>query len=221
MDEPKFSPLEFEEKPVDEMIAASQSFYLDVRRRRSVREYSDRPVPMEVIENAIRAAGTAPSGANMQPWHFVVVTDPAKKKEIRVGAEIEENAFYHGRAPDEWLQALEPFATNEFKPFLETAPCLIAVFRKKFSVDEHGEERKNYYITESVGISVGILITALHLAGLVTLTHTPSPMKFLNKILGRPDSETPFLLIVTGYPSDTASVPVISKHDLDQIATFL
>jgi nitroreductase len=220
MTEPKFQPLDFVEKPVDEMIATSQSFYLDVKRRRSVREYSNRPIPMEVIENAIRAAGTAPSGANMQPWHFVVVTDPDKKKEIREGAEIEENAFYHDRAPDEWLQALEPFATNEFKPFLETAPCLIAVFRKKFSVDDDGEERKNYYITESVGISIGILITALHLSGLVTLTHTPSPMKFLNEILGRPKTETPFLLIVTGYPSDTAMVPVISKYRLDQIATF-
>jgi len=220
MNETKFSPLEFAEKPVDEMIATSRSFYEGVKRRRTVRAYSSRPIPMEVIENAIKSAGTSPSGANMQPWHFVVVTDPVLKKKIREGAEIEEKSFYHERAPEEWLRALEPFATNEFKPFLETAPCLIAIFKKKFTVDEEGEEHKNYYITESVGIATGILITALHLSGLATLTHTPSPMKFLNEILGMPDTEAPFLLIVTGYPSENAEVPVISKYNLDQIATF-
>jgi iodotyrosine deiodinase len=173
-----------------------------------------------VIKNAILAAGTAPSGANMQPWHFAVVTNPEKKREIREGAEKEERAFYQGRAPEEWLRALAPLGTDENKPFLETAPCLIVVFLKKYTIDEEGKEHKNYYPTESVGIATGILITALHLSGLATLTHTPSPMKFLNKILGRPDSERPFLILVTGYPRSNASVPVISKYQLDQIATF-
>ncbi len=220
MTDRKFEPLKFTEKRTDEMIAASRSFYLEVKRRRTVREFSDRSVPDEVIKNAILAAGTAPSGANQQPWHFVVVSNPETKREIREAAEKEERAFYQGRAPDEWLRALQPLGTDENKPFLEIAPCLIVVFLKKTTADEKGIEHKNYYTTESVGIATGILITALHLSGLVTLTHTPSPMGFLNKILGRPDSERPFLILVTGYPSSNASIPTISKYQLNQIATF-
>ncbi|MBN2393154.1 MAG: nitroreductase family protein [Anaerolineae bacterium] len=218
--ETKFEPLKFQEKSPDEMIAISESFYLDMKGRRSVREFSDRPIPDEVIKNALLAAGTAPSGANMQPWHFVVATDPEIKKEIRKAAEIEEKAFYQTRASEEWLEALQPLDTDENKPFLEIAPCLIVVFLKKVTVDEDGKEHKNYYTTESVGIATGILITALHLSGLATLTYTPSPMKFLNKILGRPDTERPFLILVTGYPSSDAKVPVMSKYRLDQMATF-
>ena len=218
--ETKFELLKYQEKSLDEMIAISESFYLEVKKRRTVREFSDRLIPDEVIRNALLAAATAPSGANMQPWHFVVVTNPEIKKEIRKAAEKEEKTFYQRRAPEEWLRALQPLGTDENKPFLETAPCLIVVFLKKGTVDEEGREHKNYYTTESVGIATGILITALHLSGLATLTHTPSPMKFLNKILERPDTERPFLILVTGYPSSNAKVPVISRHQLDQIASF-
>jgi nitroreductase len=220
MTEAKFERLNFIEKHPEEMISAGRSFYLDMKRRRSVRDFSDRPIPVELIKNAISAAGTSPSGANQQPWHFVIVSDPDKKREIREAAEIEERAFYQGRAPDEWLNALQPLGTDENKPFLEIAPYLIVIFLKKITTDETGTVHKNYYPTESVGIATGILITALHLSGLATLTHTPSPMKFLNKILGRPDSERPFLILVTGYPSDEAKVPAISKYTLEEIATF-
>jgi len=220
MTEKKFEPLKFTAKNPDEMIAASRSFYLDMKRRRTVRDFSDRSIPEQVIKNAILAAGTAPSGANQQPWHFVVVSNPETKREIREGAEKEKRAFYQERAPDEWLRALQPLGTDENKPFLEIAPCLIVVFLKKTTVDEKGTEHINYYTTESVGIATGILITALHFSGLVTLTHTPSPMKFLNKILGWPDSERPFLIVVAGYPSRNATVPAISKYQLNQIATF-
>ena len=220
MTEPIFEPLNFTEKSPEEMIAASRKFYLDMKGRRSVREFSDRPVPKEVIKNAISAAGTSPSGANQQPWHFVVVSDLKTKREIREAAEEEERAFYQGRAPDDWLNALLPLGTDEDKPFLEIAPYLIVIYLKKTTVDENGTAHKNYYPTESVGIATGILIAALHLSGLASLTHTPSPMKFLNQILGRPDSERPFLILVTGYPSDEAEVPTISKYTLDQITTF-
>lgn len=220
MSDSSFEPLVFTEKSVDEMIERSRSFYTDMKRRRTVREFSDRPIPEEVILNAIRAAGTAPSGANKQPWHFCVVSDPRKKKEIRAGAEHEERRFYHERAPEEWLKDLAPLNTDENKPFLETAPCLIAIFLKTHTMTEDGEQRKNYYTKESVGIATGILITALHLSGLVTLTHTPSPMKFLNKILGRPKTEHPYLLLVAGYPANNAMVPKISKYALEQIASF-
>ena len=217
----EFAALQFAEKSPDEMIALSESFYRNVKKRRSVREFSDRPIPDQVIKNALLAAGTAPSGANMQPWHFVVVGNPDTKRAIREAAEEEERAFYQGRAPEAWLRALQPLGTDENKPFLETAPSLIAVFLKKVTVDEAGQEHKNYYTAESVGIAVGILITALHLSGLATLTHTPSPMKFLNKILGRPDCERPFLILVTGYPETNATVPALSRYGLDQIATFV
>ena len=220
MPEAKFERLKFEEKSPEEMITTSRSFYLEMKTRRSVRDFSDQPVPVEVIKNAISAAGTSPSGANQQPWHFVVVSDPETKREIRQAAEVEERAFYQDRAPDEWLMALQPLGTDENKPFLEIAPYLIVIFLKKTTVDENGVQHKNYYPTESVGIATGILITALHLSGLATLTHTPSPMKFLNKILGRPDSERPFLILVTGYPSREAKVPMISKYEQNQIATF-
>ena len=221
MTETKFEPLKFTEKSADEMISASRSFYLDVKRRRTVREFSDRAVPDDVIKNALLAAGTAPSGANRQPWHFVVVSNPETKRDLREAAEKEERAFYQSRAPDEWLRALQPLGTDENKPFLEIAPYLIVVFLKKYNVDKNGMESKNYYTAESVGIATGMLLTSLHLSGLATLTHTPSPMKFLNKILARPASERPFLILVTGYPASNASVPKITKFQLDQIATFV
>jgi iodotyrosine deiodinase len=218
--ESKFKPLNFKVKTPEEMIAISQSFYEDIKTRRSVREFSDRPIPMKVIKNALMAAGTAPSGANMQPWHFAVITNPDTKKVIREAAEKEERTFYEKRVTDEWIKALKPLGTDANKPFLETAPCLIVIFQKKYALDEDGREYKIYYPTESVGIATGILITALHLSGLATLTHTPSPMKFLNEILGRPKYERPFLILVTGYPTKNAKVPAISKFQLDQIATF-
>ncbi|MBD3223437.1 MAG: nitroreductase family protein [Caldithrix sp.] len=216
----RFQTLPFREKSTADMIATSESFYRHMKKRRSVRDFSDRPVSQDVIRNALLAAGTAPSGANRQPWHFVVVSSPQVRKEIRQAAEREEQAFYERRASEEWLKALQPLGTDARKPFLQTAPYLIVVFQKKVTVDEQGHEHKNYYPTESVGIATGILITALHLSGLVTLTHTPSPMHFLNTILDRPQTEKPFLILVTGYPAADARVPVISKYGLDQIATF-
>lgn len=215
-----FEPLQFDEQEPMEMLRAAQEFYARIRKRRTVREYSNRPVPREIIENALKAAGTAPSGANMQPWHFVAIAQPELKRKIRVAAELEEKEFYEHRASEEWLRALEPLGTNEVKPFLETAPWLIAVFLKKFSFDAQGKRLKNYYTAESVGIACGFLLGALHWAGLVTLTHTPSPMKFLNELLGRPVDERPYMLIVTGYPADDAMVPVIGKEPLERIASF-
>ena len=180
---------------------------------RSVRKRLDlaRPVERKIIEECLEIAIQAPTGSNLQGWHFVVVTNPLTKKEIRLAAEQEQREFYQQRAPDEWLEALAPLGTNEHKPFLEAAPCLIVVFLKKFTVDEKGAKHKNYYTVESVGIATGILITALHLSGLATLTYTPSPMKFLNKILGRPEHERPYLILVTGYPAKGATEPVIEK----------
>ena len=202
------------------MVRRAAAFRELAARRRTVREYSDRPVPREVIEECIRAAGTAPSGANHQPWHFVVVSDPEVRARIRVAAEREERAFYRGGAPQEWLDALAALGTDEHKPFLETAPYLIAIFAERYMVRPDGGRVKNYYVQESVGIATGILITALHHAGLATLTHTPSPMNFLNEILGRPSSERPFLLLVTGHPAEDARVPAITKKPLEDIATF-
>ena len=221
MERTGFEHLEFQEQAPDEMLRSSRAFYEALRRRRSVRDFSDRPVAREVIENALRAAGTAPSGANMQPWHFVAVSDPAVKHRIRLAAEEEEREFYRHRASDAWLETLKPLGTDEHKPFLEIAPYLIAVFLSKFTFDETGRKHKHYYTAESVGIATGMLITALHLSGLAALTHTPSPMKFLNEILDRPGHERPFLLLVTGYPSQGAIVPVIEKHSLANIATFV
>jgi iodotyrosine deiodinase len=205
----------------DEMLKRSQSFYDDLKRRRTVRDFSDQQVPKEVIENCIKAAGTSPSGANLQPWHFVVVSNPIIKKKIRLAAEEEEKEFYTNRAPKEWLEALEPLGTDEHKPFLETAPFLIAIFYKSYDPLPDGRQVKNYYAIESTGIATGILITAIHNAGLVSLTHTPSPMNFLNEILGRPKNERPFLLLVVGYPSAEAKVPDIKKKSLQEIASFV
>ena len=207
--------------PEDEMIKRSQEFYEEINRRRTVRDYADKDVPEEVIMNAIKAAGTAPSGANHQPWHFVAVKSQEIKKEIRIAAEKEEFSFYNERAPEEWLDALKHLGTDEHKPFLEKAPWLIGIFVEKHQLDEEGQIKKNYYTMESVGIATGMLITALHQAGLATLTHTPSPMKFLCEIMQRPKNEKPFLLLVVGYPEEGAKVPNISRKPLEEIATVL
>lgn len=220
MSEPQFIPLEFAENSQEEMQRRAREFREEVERRRTVRDYSDRKVSREIIEECIRAAGTAPSGANLQPWHFVVVSDPKTKARIREAAEEEEYDFYHNRAPQEWLDALAPLGTDEHKEFLERAPYLIAVFVESYGISDDGTKLKHYYATESVGIATGILITALHWAGLATLTHTPSPMGFLSEILNRPENERPFLLLVTGYPAEGAEVPGISKKALGEIATF-
>ena len=212
---------DYREYPVDEMRQRLDDFFTEVNRRRTVREFSDRPVPRDIIETALRAANTAPSGANLQPWHFVAVSGAATKQKIREAAEIEEREFYEHRATPEWLAALEPIGTDSNKPFLEIAPYLIAVFLQKYGVLEDGRKVKHYYPTESTGLATGILITALHQAGLVCLTHTPSPMKFLNEILGRPKSERPFLLLVTGYPADDAEVPDISRKSLEEFTSFI
>jgi nitroreductase len=207
--------------PDEEMTRRARSFYEDVARRRSVRHFSQRPVPEEVIEECVRAAGTAPSGAHKQPWHFVVVSDPKVKRRIREAAEAEEREFYGRRAPQEWLEALAPLGTNEKKPFLEDAPFLIAVFARSYGVGDEGERQKHYYVQESVGIATGILITALHRAGLACLTHTPSPMGFLSQLLGRPGSERPFLILVVGHPAPDAVVPDLQRKQLGEIATFV
>ena len=211
----------YREYPPEEMIARASQWRGELQRRRTIRSFSNRPVAREVIEQCLLAAGTAPSGANLQPWHFVVVTDPAIKRPIRVAAEKEEHAFYHGRAPQEWLDLLAPLGTDEHKDYLEVAPYLIAVFALTYGVRPDGSKIKHYYVRESVGIAVGMLIDALHHAGLASLTHTPSPMGFLNGILGRPAHERPVLIVVTGYPAPDALVPVITKKELGEIATFL
>jgi len=207
--------------PVDEMLKRSQAFYDDIKKRRTVRDFSDKQVPKEIIENCILAAGTAPNGANLQPWHFVIVSDTEIKKKIRTAAEEEEKEFYSKRAPKEWLEVLEPLGTDENKPFLEKAPYLIAIFSKSYEVLFDGRQVKQYYAIESTGIATGMLITAIHNAGLVSLTHTPSPMNFLNDILERPKNERPFLLLVVGYPSENAKVPDIKKKSLQEIASFM
>ena len=212
---------DYREYPIKEMRQRVKEFYADINRRRTVREFSDRPVPRDIIETALKAASTAPSGANLQPWHFAVVSGPETKKKIREAAEAEEREFYTHRASEEWLEALAPLGTNDEKPFLEKAPYLIAVFLQKFGELPDGRKVKHYYPAESTGLATGMLITALHLAGLATLTHTPSPMKFLNEILGRPKSERPFLLLVVGYPADDARVPDIKRKSLDEIASFI
>jgi len=209
--------------PPEEMIARAQDFYEDIKRRRTVRDFCDTPVPREVIEYAVLAAGTVPSGANLQPWHFAVITDPKTKRRIREEAEVEERDFYNGRAPQEWLDALAPLGTDANKPFLETAPALIAIFGQRSSEGPDGRPIKNYYVPESVGIATGFLIAALHRAGLVTLTHTPSPMGFLNEICRRPATEKPYILMVVGYPAEGCLVPVHGgiKKPLEAIASWL
>lgn len=211
----------YQSYPLLEMQARANAFYDEMRRRRTVRDFSERPVPRSVIEACLRTAGTAPSGANQQPWHFVVVSDSAVKARIRQAAEAEEREFYERRASQEWLDALAPLGTDAHKPFLEVAPYLIAIFAQTYGMGADGGKIKHYYVTESVGIATGLLIAALHHAGLVTLTHTPSPMGFLNEILGRPTNERPFLLLVVGYPAENAQVPTITKKALEEIATFV
>lgn len=220
MSGPRFVPLNFESVPEEEMRHRAHAFHEQIRHRRTVRDFSARPVPRGIIEDCIRAAGTAPSGANLQPWHFAVVADPALKRRIREGAEEEERRFYHERAPREWLDALAPLGTDEQKPFLEIAPYLIVIFTQTHGVRPDGTPFKTYYAQESTGIATGFLIAALHRAGLATLTHTPSPMNFLNQILARPKHERPFLILVVGYPAEHAQVPDIGKKALSEIATF-
>ncbi len=221
MPKPKFIPLPlFTDYSHNVMIKKSQEFYELLKRRRTVRDFSEKKVALEVIENCIRTAGTAPSGANLQPWHFVVVSDPEIKNKVRIAAEEEEKDFYTNRAPKEWLEALAHLGTDEHKPFLETAPYLIAIFSKSLEILADGKKVKNYYAQESTGIACGMLITAIHNAGLASLTHTPSPMSFLNEILGRPKNERPFLLLVVGYPAKGARVPNIKRKPLQDIVTF-
>jgi iodotyrosine deiodinase len=200
---------------------AAQEFYEWMQRRRTIRDFSDRPVPREVMEYCIRTAGTAPSGANLQPWHFVAISDPAVKHEIRVAAEKEEEEFYEHRAPKAWLEALAPLGTDSNKPFLEIAPWLIAVFAQPFRTLADGTRSPTYYAIESVGIATGMLVTAVHSCGLTALTHTPSPMGFLNRILGRPSREKPFVLLVVGHPAENARVPDIRRKSLDKISSFI
>ncbi len=207
--------------PDSELIHRAEEFYAVMQRRRTIRDYSDRPVPREIVEHCIRAAGTAPSGANLQPWHFVAINDPAIKCRIRVAAERAEKEFYEHRAPKAWLEALAPLGTNWQKPFLETAPWLIAVFVQPFRILPDGTRSPTYYAIESVGIATGMLVAAVHSCGLVALTHTPSPMGFLNKILGRPSHEKPFVLLVVGHPARAARVPDISRKSLAEISSFM
>lgn len=201
------------------MPARAEAFAADLARRRTVRDFADRPIPAGVIDACIKAAGTAPSGANLQPWHFVVVADPAIKRRIREAAEAEEREFYEKRATPEWLAALEPLGTDANKPFLETAPALIAIFAEAYGERADGTRVKHYYVAESVGIATGLLIAAVHNAGLVSLTHTPSPMGFLNEILERPARERPYLLLVVGFPAEDAQVPDIVRKPLGDIRT--
>jgi iodotyrosine deiodinase len=200
-----------------EMSARSEALLASLRTRRTVRHFSEDPVDPDVVENCIRIAATAPSGANQQPWTFVVVNDPAKRRELREAAEAEERAFYSGRAPQEWLSAVQPFGTDDQKPFLESAPVLIAIFARSWLPATDGGKQKTYYATESVGIATGFLISALHQCGLASLTHTPSPMRFLNRILDRPDNERPYLLLVAGIPASDCHVPVITKRTDDDV----
>ena len=222
MTEPRFVPLAgYEQYPPELMQQRVDAFAALLQRRRTARQFSARPVPRAIIEKCLQAAGTAPSGAHQQPWHFVAISDPATKARIRIAAEEAERDFYRRRAPPEWLDALRPLGTDEHKPYLDTAPWLIAVFLRRFARMPDGRKIKHYYTDESVGIATGFLIAAVHAAGLVSLTHTPNPMGFLTEILGRPkDIERPFLLLVVGYPAADASVPDIVRKPLADIATF-
>lgn len=220
----EYVPLEgYESLTETQMKARADEVLQTLLTRRTIRDFSDRPVPRDVIETCIKAAGTAPSGANHQPWHFVAISSPEIKRKIRIAAEAEEAEFYSKRASEEWLEALAPLGTDDSKPFLETAPWLIAVFSQKRGGELAGQNKKNYYVTESVGLATGMLITALHSAGLGTLTHTPAPMGFLRDICERPKDEKPFVLMVVGYPADDAQVPkhALLKKDLSEISTFI
>ncbi len=215
--------MDYQEYPVEEMQARVDRFLTEIRRRHTVRSFSDRPVPRAIIESAITAAGTAPNGANHQPWHFCAIGSQEVKSRLRELAEKEERAFYGGKAGTEWLDALSPLGTDDHKPYLEIAPWVIAIFGQRRGGIGKGDDRKNYYVPESVGIAMGFLIAALHSAGLTMLTHTPKPMTFLNDMCGRPESEKPYLLLVVGYPAADATVPVHAtlKKPLDQIASFI
>lgn len=222
MIEPRFVPLTgYRELPIEEMRTRAEEFRCDLARRRTVRHFSPRSVPRDLIVECLGVAGSAPSGANMQPWHFVLIGDPEVKRRIRAAAEIEEREFYARRAPPEWLDALAPLGTDDSKPFLETAPWLIAVFVQRYGVTDDGRRFAHYYAVESVGLATGFLIAALHRAGLATLTHTPSPMGFLSEILGRPERERPFLLLVVGHPATDAVVPDIERKPLEEFVSFV
>ncbi|MEZ4425023.1 MAG: nitroreductase family protein [Gemmatimonadota bacterium] len=210
----------YQERSDAELRERARRFATEVAARRTVREFSARPVPREVLEACLQAALSAPNGANRQPWHFVVVTDPGLKRQVREAAEAEERRFYEGGAPEEWLEALAPLGTDADKPFLEEAPVLIAIFAESYELRSDGTRVKNYYVQESVGIATGLLITALHQAGLATLTHTPSPMRFLNDLLDRPYHERPFLLLVVGHPAAGATVPAITRKPFRHVVTF-
>lgn len=222
MTEPRFVPLStYKEYPPDVMQQRVDDFEAHLQRRRTARQFSNRPVSQAIIEKCLLTAGTAPSGAHQQPWYFVAISDAVTKAQIRVAAEQEEKNFYSHRAPQEWLEALRPLGTDEHKPYLEIAPWLIAVFVRRYTRLPNGRKLKHYYTDESVGIATGLLIAAVHTAGLVSLTHTPSPMGFLTQILGRPkDIERPYLLLVVGYPAADAQVPDIVRKPLAEIATF-
>ena len=215
-----FQKLKFDRLPEPDMLERSRTFLINISKRRTVRDFGSKKVPIELISNAIKAASLAPSGANKQPWHFVVVQEPTVKKEIRIAAEKEEQAFYDYRAPDSWLKDLNQFGTDWQKPFIEDAPYLIVVFKKHYDLDG-SSQKKNYYVNESVGIAAGFLLAALHSSGLATLTHTPSPMGFLEKILERPKNEKATLLIPVGYPAKSAEVPIIKKKPFNAICTIV
>lgn len=220
LDQPGFVPLPaFREYPPAEMIERSREFAAAMQRRRTVRQFSDRPVPESVIAACIETAGTAPSGAHQQPWHFVVVSDPGTKRAIRVAAETAEAEFY-ASAPAEWLALLAPLGTDSHKPYIETAPYLIAVFAERYGLKPDGTRQTHYYVSESVGIATGFLLAALHHAGLATLTHTPNPMGFLSSILGRPQNERAVMLVIAGHPDEGARVPDLVRKSLAEIATF-
>jgi len=220
-DPPRSIPLKsYCEYPVEQMLERSRAFRAEMQRRRTLRQFSDRPVPRSVIEACVETAGTAPSGAHQQPWHFVVVGDPAVKRAIRLAAEGAEQEFY-ATAPAQWLAALAPLGTDAHKPYLETAPWLIVVFAQRYGIAADGTQQKHYYVSESVGISAGFLLAALHHAGLATLTHTPSPMGFLGELLGRPMNERAAMIVVAGYPAIDARVPDLERKSLGEIATFL
>jgi iodotyrosine deiodinase len=216
-EEPRFVPLEFERLSESEQTGRSRAFLDEVRRRRSVREFSRDPVPYELIENAVEAAGTAPSGAHQQPWTFVVVSDPDVKRQIREAAEEEERRSYESRMPDEWLEALRALGTDWRKAHIEDAPYVVVVFEQAYGLRPDGSKVKHYYVKESVGIAVGLLLASLHRAGLATLTHTPSPMGFLREILERPENERPYVLIPIGYPAEGCVVPDLERKPLDEI----
>ncbi len=221
MDKPVFEPLQFDLLGEPEARKRARIFRKFMAQRRTVREFSDRTVPREIIEDAVMTAASAPSGANQQPWTFACISDPAIKAKIRAAAEAEERTFYAGRAGDEWLEALAPLGTDWRKPFLETAPWLIACFGQRYGIAPDGRHVKHYYVPESVGIAMGFLIAALHQAGLATLTHTPSPMGFLNQICGRPAHEKAYVLLVAGYPAADCKVPKIMKKKLEEVSVWL